>query len=186
MTRTPSKLAIALSGSAGTGKTTLGRRLADELGIVYIEEGMRRRLESGLKLHDLDRVELLALIEEIWREQLEQELEAGGAFVVDRSSYDFAAFWLHYGMYGRDGEGAQLLDEWCDHGRRYDRVVLLPWGVLPAEADGIRSVNPWIQLRFQSILEGLLQRRAPEGQILRMPADRDLEARVRRVVGSLA
>ena len=44
---------IALCGSAGTGKTTLGRALAEELDLPYIEEGMRRRLEGGLDVHSL-------------------------------------------------------------------------------------------------------------------------------------
>ncbi len=46
---------IALSGSAGTGKTTLGRLLAERLGVPFIEEGMRARLERGLDVHRFDK-----------------------------------------------------------------------------------------------------------------------------------
>ena len=45
---------LALSGSAGTGKTTLGRRLAAETGLPYVPEGMREWLERpGADIHTL-------------------------------------------------------------------------------------------------------------------------------------
>ena len=39
---------IALSGSAGTGKTTLGHALAESLDLPFVEEGMRERIGAGL------------------------------------------------------------------------------------------------------------------------------------------
>ena len=39
---------LGLSGSAGTGKSTLGRALAAALDVPYLPEGMRSRLEAGL------------------------------------------------------------------------------------------------------------------------------------------
>ena len=176
---------IALSGSAGTGKSTLGRRLAAELGLVYIEEGMRKRLEAGLDLHALDRRELAALVEALWCEQREAEERAARGFVADRSSYDFAAFWLHYGLHVDPDEDASPFEGWCAHGERYDRVVLLPWGVLPLEADGVRSSSRWTQLRFQTIVEGTLARFAPAEQVLRVPATTDFGARLRLVLDAL-
>ncbi len=179
------RLRIALSGSAGTGKSTLGRRLADELGLLYIEEGMRKRLEAGLDLHQLSRREHLALMQVLWREQRDAEERAAAGFVADRSSYDFAAFWLHYGLHLDGEDDASPFTDWCSHGESYDRVVLLPWGVLPLVADGIRSSSRWIQLRFQTIVEGTLARFAREGQVLQVPATTDLEARVRLVLNGL-
>ena len=173
---------IALSGSAGTGKTTLGRRLARELGLPYIAEGMRARLESGLDLHSLGRRGLAELVEEIWREQVEAEERATGGFVADRSSYDFAAFWLHYGLHDGHADRGASFAAWCEHGARYDRIVLLPWGVLPLETDGVRSSDRWIQLRVQSLIEGVLSRHAQSDQVLRMPALADLDERVREVM----
>lgn len=176
---------IALSGSAGTGKSTLGRRLADELSVPYIEEGMRKRLEAGLDLHRLDRSALLALIEELWREQHAAEERARDGFVADRSSYDFAAFWLHYSLHLGHADSGARFREWCSYGARYDRVILLPWGVLPIEADGVRSSDRWTQLRYQSIAEGVLARFAPRGQVLHVPATTNLESRVHGVLAAL-
>ena len=172
-------LRIALSGSAGTGKTTLGRRLADELGLPFIEEGMRRRLEAGLRLHEFGPGDYEDLICDLWAEQREQERAlAATGFVADRSVYDFAAFWLHYGFMADRERTERTLPALLEEGRHYDRVLLLPWGVIPLEHDGVRSTDRWTQLRFQSIVEGLLERFAPEGQVERAPDSTDGELRL--------
>lgn len=169
---------VALSGSAGTGKTTLGRRLAAELGVPFIEEGMRARLEAGLDLHDLSPTSWRRLSREMWDEQLAREEAAGPGFVADRSSLDYAAFWLHYGLYEDARETEDFVDQMARAARRYERILLLPWGVLELRADGVRSTNPWLQLRFQTIVEGLLERFAPPGRVLRVPRTRSLDERL--------
>lgn len=170
---------IALSGSAGTGKTTLGRRLAAELGLPFIEEGMRRRLEDGLELHAFGPGDYEDLIEELWAEQREQELRcAASGYVADRSVYDFAAFWLHYGFMADRARTERTLEELLREGRRYDRVLLMPWGAIPLEHDGVRSTDRWTQLRYQSIVEGLMERFAPAGQVVRAPTADDFDARL--------
>ncbi|MDP6932669.1 MAG: hypothetical protein QGG40_07110, partial [Myxococcota bacterium] len=64
---------------------------------------------------------------------------------------------------------------------RIDRILLLPWGVLPLVADGVRSTNPWIQLHFQSTLEGLVRRRVEPGMLWVLPPLTSLESRVKWV-----
>jgi broad specificity phosphatase PhoE/nicotinamide riboside kinase len=172
---------IALSGSAGTGKTTLGRALAAALDLPYLAEGMRRRLESGLDLHQLDHRALQDLLQQLWEEQQADEdaaIAAHGGFVADRSSADYAAFWLHYGFAEDRDATARFYGETLRHLARYDRVVLLPWGVLPLQADGVRSTNPWIQRRFQALVEGLLHRELVGRRLLLLPAEAALERRV--------
>ena len=91
----------AFSGSAGTGKTTLGRRLAAHWDLPFVPEGMRARIEAGLELHRLTESELRDLILELWRERcdnVDQALASTGGFVADRSPMDYLAFWLHYGF----------------------------------------------------------------------------------------
>ncbi len=172
---------LALSGSAGTGKSTLGRALAERLALPYLPEGMRGRIEGGLDLHTLDHGSLRALVVELWHEQRAAEngaIEEAGGFVSDRSSIDFAAFWLHY-HFSEDGAAtAAFFAETLHHALSYDHIVLLPWGVLPLVADGVRSSNPWVQRHYQATLEGLLFREVGAPRLLVMPPIQQLSARV--------
>ena len=175
---------IAISGSAGTGKTTLGRALAAELGVPFVEEGMRRRIEAGFRPHGYRAREWAALIRELWVEHRAAEDAARDGFVADRSSLDFAAFWLHYGLH-EDVEATEaFVAEMRAHVASYDRIVLLPWGAIPLVDDGVRSTNRWTQLRFHSILEGLLERMAP-GVVLRFGDAEPIDARLDRVLAAI-
>ena len=171
---------IALSGSAGVGKTTLGKALAERLGVSFIEEGMRERLESGLDLHTLDRDQHRALVEELFDEcWAAPEGSANVGFVADRSPIDFLAFWLYYG-FAADAEPTKRFATRCDDAMAaLDCVIVLPWGALPLVDDGIRTPNRWRQLHFQALVEGLLGRRAPAGKVHLLPDDViDLSARI--------
>ena len=177
-----SGLRVALSGSAGTGKSTLGRLLARELGLPFLEEGMRARLEAGLDLHALDARGWPALIEELWIEQREREERAAGGFVCDRSSVDYAAFWLHYDLFADAAETERWIERSLAEAERYDRILPFPWGVLPLEDDGVRTTNRWVQFRFQALLEALLERSPAAPRVLRVPATPSLEERLAAVL----
>lgn len=179
---------LALSGSAGTGKSTLGAALARRLGVPYLSEGMRARLERGLVLHDLDHEGLKALILDLWAEQREAEAEAErscGGFVADRSSMDFAAFWLHYHFHADPAHTEAFFEETLGHLSRYDHVVLLPWGALPLVADGVRSSNRWMQRHYQATLEGIAWRALDPPRLLVMPPLTELDARLSWVLDRL-
>ena len=179
---------IGLSGSAGTGKSTLGRALAEALSVPYLPEGMRSRLEAGLDLHSLTHETLRALVEELWVEHQEAEdaaIREAGGFVADRSAVDFAAFWLHY-RFTEDAEAsARFFRGAFGRLELYDHIVLLPWGVLPLVADGVRTSNPWIQRHFQATVEGLLFREVAAPRLLALPAITGLDERVAWVKGQL-
>jgi len=165
---------IALTGSAGVGKTSLGHRLAIELDVAFIPEGMRARIEAGLDLHTLSRDQHRALLEELFEEMLAaagNAAETRGGFVADRCSIDCAAFWLYYGFGNDAAATAEVFDRAAAALELYDLVVVLPWDRIPLAADGVRSANRWHQLHYQCLLEGLLTRWAPEEKVATMPAE---------------
>lgn len=161
---------IAISGSAGTGKSTLARRLAAELGLPYIGEGMREYLErTGRTLHDVGHDGLRDLILTLWEERRAAEAAAPDGFVADRGAYDYAAFWMYYHLAAWDPATDDFMAEVLSP-RRYDHIYVLPWGAIPLVADGVRSPNPWTQLHLQLLIEGVLKRHAPEAVDVRAVA----------------
>lgn len=173
---------LALSGSAGTGKSTLGRALAARLGVPYLEERMRLRLENGFRLANLSPVDWRELMHELWAEHAAEEARNPNGFVADRSSLDYLAFWLHYGLYDEEAQTESFVAEMRAHAANYDRILLFPWGVLPLESDGVRATNPWVQLRFQTILEGVFERWAPHGRVLSVERTLDFDQRLETVI----
>lgn len=172
---------IALTGSAGTGKTTLGRALSAATGLPYIPEGMRERIEAGLDLHTLGRDGLRALIGELWAEQRAREdaaIAQHGGFVADRSPVDYAAFYLTYGFVEPADAPDAFFAATAAPLAALDALVVLPWGALPLAADGVRTPNPWTQRRFQATVEGLAARAVPADRLLWLPPLTDLDARV--------
>ncbi len=151
---------IAISGSASVGKTSLTSALANNLGLAWIREEMREYLESSrANLSELPPAQVGSLLMRLWGERKQREANAPG-FIADNCSLDFAAYALYYGCL--DSENASvLLSETVEHIGSYDAIFVLPWGVLPYNHDGIRPPNQYLQLRYQLIVEGLLQRYTP-------------------------
>ena len=68
----------------------------------------------------------------------------------------------------------------------YDRIVVLPWGVLPLVADGIRSSNPWLQRHYQAAVEGLLHREVERDRLVILPDVVDLGRRIAIITDALS
>lgn len=76
------RLRIAISGSAGTGKTTLARLLARRLGLSLIPEALRAYLEAGgIRLEHLPPAGAAAILA-----SFRQDLEARADWVVAQLS----------------------------------------------------------------------------------------------------
>ena len=55
---------------------------------------------------------------------------------------------------------------------------MLPWGLLPLVADGVRTSNAWVQRHYQATLEGLHQREVSDARLAWMPRLVGLNERV--------
>ncbi len=161
-------LRVGICGSASVGKTTLAHALARELGVPCIEEEMRAYLEqSQQRPEDLPASEFEDILLELWTARAAKESVLEG-FVADQCALDFAAYALYYGCLSPRSEDA-LLSDAARLLARYDAVFLLPWGVLPYEQDGVRARDPYLQLRYQVLLEGLLTRALDPAKLHRLP-----------------
>ena len=174
-------LRVAMCGSAGTGKTRLAKALATKLGLPYIPEGMRERLEAGLDIQSLDHGAFRRLVVSMWAEQCAREdaavAELGG-FVADRSPWDHAAFWLQYGVSDEVGDLEPLFAQARARSEALDRLVVLPWGSIPLVADGVRSPSRWRQRAFQATVEGLVHREANPATVAFLPMLADFDERM--------
>jgi nicotinamide riboside kinase len=176
---------IGVTGSAGTGKTTLAARLSRDLDLPLRDEAMRQRLVAGFDFHAITRGDHRGMLATD-TDDLARALAAGDGLVTDRTPLDMAAFWLSNG-FGVDDPVAteSLLSRAVCAMADYSLVVLLPWADLPLAADGVRGVNPWMQLHFQTVLEGLCGRYVAPSRLLSLSGVVDEDARLERVRGRL-
>ena len=135
---------IAISGSAGIGKTTLARQLAEYYKIPMIAEGVREYLrEKGLTLQEARAQSLYDFQTAIWQRHsyLTQKYPD---FIADRSFVDF----LVYASYHISPEADWLpeyINKVASYAYAYDLIIILPFGNFPIVSDGTRKTNPLYQ-----------------------------------------
>jgi len=151
---------IAISGSEGTGKSTLSRVLAREFGVPRVREGVRKYMDSHCidNLRDMSSYEYMKMQWFLLNEKIEQE-NSLGSFVADRSVADNVAYVLRW--CARDFSDA-MLDDFIKTAREhaqetYDLILYLPWGEMPIESDGVRSTRKWYQYEIDRLVWGILQ-----------------------------
>jgi uroporphyrinogen III methyltransferase / synthase len=159
---------IGICGSASAGKTSLATALAEKLGSSCLPEEMREYLERTRVTLSEEPVEDVArILSDLWQSRKQKEMHAT-AFVADNCTLDFAAYALYYGCLNKENAGV-LLSETAAHTAQYDAIFVLPWDVLPYVEDGVRPSNPYLQLRYQLILEGLLRRYSDPSKVYFVP-----------------
>lgn len=147
---------IGITGSAGTGKTSLAATVSGLLHLPLRREAMRDRLLAGFDPHAMSRDGHRRMIAGDADDLALDLARARDGLITDRTPLDMAAFWLVNGFAVDDPAGTEaLLARAVCAMADYDLVVLLPWGERPIAADGVRSTNPWMQLHFQTVVEGL-------------------------------
>ncbi|MEM6671581.1 MAG: uroporphyrinogen-III C-methyltransferase [Planctomycetota bacterium] len=171
-------LRIGVTGSAATGKTALVEALAAELGLPVVCEETRDYLTSrqeganGRGFESLSKAERRTVLESLFARRVERE-RALESFVADNTSLDFTAYALHHGIYDDrpSSDGAPLLTRPSHHVASYDAVFVLPHGALPYVRDGVRSDRPLVELRYQHLVESVLQRSFASHRTHAVPRD---------------
>lgn len=182
---------IAISGSAGTGKTTLATALAARHGCSVVAEHYDDFFDDNFKF-----IKPAGLLQRRIFETLERKNEIEnqyGAFVADRCPVDLFNLWLSLGYGISQRKTADLYDRCRSYIAKYDRIVVLPWSALPLTQvdEGVsrrrRVMNRWNQLYNHSTMIGLLQQWVTPAALLPIPFKMtDLDARVDFVLGSLS
>lgn len=173
---------IAISGSAGIGKTTLARALAGHCGWCLIEEGYdglfgpdAEFLRSRTQL----RREIVGILER--KNSLEDEADA---FVADRSAVDLFNLWMSRGLGDDEKTTAWLYRRCRRYSAKYDLVFVPPWSAIPLRqlarpARRRRAMNPWFQLYSHATVIGLLHQWLPATRLVPIPfALNEQDARV--------
>lgn len=170
-----STMKIAVSGSAGVGKTTLAQNLAQALNIAYIPEHYEPLFDSLDKL-DSPPNGLAELFNKVLDIKLSEQ-EKYGSFVADRCSADLLNLWLRRKLFGLP-EASQAFHSRCREAMSsYDLIVIPPWGRLPLVAteqpDRIqqRVVNPWLQLLNHASIAGFVRMFVDEEKIIYLPSE---------------
>lgn len=163
---------IAVSGSAGVGKTTLAGALAQCCGCQLIEEGYDRLFDPHadfIKPRSRLRREILSLLEQ----KNSRESEAG-SFVADRCAVDLFNLWMSCG-FGEDQELTGRLYQRCRrYVEKYDFVFVPPWSAIPLRQIDLpvnrrRSMNHWSQLYNHANVIGLLHQWLPATRLVPIP-----------------
>lgn len=147
---------IALSGSAGTGRSTIAIRLAQSIShtpLINLAKGILR--EQGFMYGTDTTVEKFLATPErqmmLYDHKRITEAQHEN-FVSDRSWIDNAAYAV-IGFYENPSfDIASYLDDCRCEVEKYDSIIHIPWGRQPLQPNGTRTINPWLQFVVDSVI----------------------------------
>ena len=157
-----------MSGAVCTGKTTLGKALAERLDLPFIEEHMDSLFgRTSRKTVEETAGAIVACLEN--KRKLETE---AGSFVVDRCPLDLINFWQS-GRAPRQYGGHDIYDLCESHMAFYHFVVLTPYGGIPfvqTESSGPQRVmNEWIRFNGSVRISGFAHHFVDPDRIILIP-----------------
>jgi hypothetical protein len=182
---------IAVSGSAGTGKTSLATAIATKGGYSIVDENYDEFFEDDYQfVQPASRLQRRILDTLERKNEFENEYRS---FVADRCPVDLFNLWLGRGFGNNQRKTTDLYNRCRSYICKYDVIVVLPWSALPLvqvdRDDGPRRrvLNPWSQLYNHSTMIGLLQQWVPPNRLLPVPFNIvDIQARVDFITRSIS
>ena len=181
---------IAITGSAGVGKSTFADRLANALGCNLIDENYDSLFQAnGAFITPPSRLkrEIINLLD--YKSELENQ---AGEFISDRCAADLFNLWLTRG-FGANEIATSIVAERCRQClSTYSHLIVLPWGAIPlVQIDDTASyrrrvLNPWRQFWNQATLVGIVQHWVPAKKLILVPKElSSLERRICVVLDAL-
>jgi predicted ATPase len=164
---------IAVSGSAGIGKSSLAQALATELGVAYIPENYEPLFSQPGGLNNTAGMLAPLFHEVLDRKQSEQEKH--GSFILDRTPADLLNLAMKTSLVRHEQYAVALYERCRTETACFDLIIIPPWGVIPlqpsADVKGSqqRVVNRWIQLGNHAAICGLIRMFVSEERILFLP-----------------
>ena len=180
---------IAISGSAGIGKSSLAKALADRLGLSLITENYEAVFDKSNKLNSPE--QLATVIMQIFssKQQLEEQY---GNFVTDRCPVDLFHFWMKMGLWVRKEETDRLYNIAVQQVVQYDLLVVPPHGVFEVGTDHEagdsrkRASNRYVQMYNHASIIGLAILWVPANHLLFLPnVKQSIDERVEEVINAL-
>jgi deoxyadenosine/deoxycytidine kinase len=179
---------IGFIGCAGTGKSTLAKALADELGVPFlasrdITETILDRdgydYGSGIKierfLSDVSRQK------EIMKRTIQEQGECD-QFVTDRTVIDLAAYAICE-LHPQDVKALRHIYDTCmGFSDRYTHLIVCPWSDVPIEDNRKRTINAWYQFVIAGMDLGILREWGLEFVVLESEG---YEARMKDIVSAV-
>jgi len=152
---------IGIVGCAGTGKSSLARKVAEELKAPLLES--KRITQDILERDGYDYssgVQIERFLantgrqNEILRRTMEQE--QADTFITDRTLVDLAAY-VVCEMHDSDTKVVSDIFNTCqERAGRYTHLFLCPWRNERAGENQKRTLNPWYQFKIHAMEVGIL------------------------------
>ncbi len=164
---------LAISGSAGTGKTSLLKGIAEQIQYPVIEELYDDFFDHHGEFITPDSSLQRGIFTTL---EAKHALETGHPkFIADRCPADLFNLWLSRGFAQNQKSTADLYRRCRSYMNKYDYIIVLPWSALPLsqikgqQTTRKRVMNPWIQLHNHAAIIGLLQQWVPATKLLPIP-----------------
>jgi nicotinamide riboside kinase len=149
---------IALTGSGGTGKTTLLSKLNKELNYHVIDENIRPWLEKNgfINFKQMTINDICNMQTEVMYGKIKEE-KCYDSFISDRTTIDNAMYtlrWVSSVTNKYNNWFHQYLIDARHHAKNYyDIIFILPYGKFEIVDDNIRSNKKWYQFLMQELIE---------------------------------
>ena len=157
---------IAITGTSGTGKSTLTHALAQQLGLIAIDEHYEPLFDTKVKSDFPPR------LSRILENKHQLEVSANN-FVVDRLPLDLIHIWLNQSGHKINPALTRAFLERCIRlTSGYDFVVVTPWNSIPLLPTGNllpRNMDILEQLRNHASLVGHVHMWVEKTRIIEIP-----------------